>query len=252
MTVPAKIDIVQAKLPATYEQAKLALASCASIDECQDWANKAEALASYAKMADDETLFDYAKRIHGRAVRRMGELLNQIEPSKGGRPSENSGVAHPSLEGWIPGGSQNEPSLDGWIPQSRKEAADAVGLSDHRRKQALRVANVPQERFESAVEAEKPATVTALAEMGKQVRSAPIEAKPAEQSEVANLANGLRVALAGLDPILDRIAQIGVDAFWREADERVRKQIEGTAEFLQVLTTTSSVQHQPAQPEAAA
>jgi hypothetical protein len=37
----------------TYERAKAALAQCASIDECQKWANKAEALASYAKQAHD-------------------------------------------------------------------------------------------------------------------------------------------------------------------------------------------------------
>jgi hypothetical protein len=47
--LPTNIDISSARLPATYEQAKLALASCERIDECWEWANKAEALASYAK-----------------------------------------------------------------------------------------------------------------------------------------------------------------------------------------------------------
>ena len=32
-----------------------ALAACNRIDECHEWANKAEALASYAKMADDDS-----------------------------------------------------------------------------------------------------------------------------------------------------------------------------------------------------
>jgi hypothetical protein len=40
--------------------------------------------------------------------------------------------------------------------------------------QAVRVANVPAEKFEAAIEQPKPATVTALAEMGKQVRAAPV------------------------------------------------------------------------------
>jgi hypothetical protein len=51
--LPTNIEIGSARFPATYEQAKAALASCQKIDECKDWANKAEALASYAKMAQD-------------------------------------------------------------------------------------------------------------------------------------------------------------------------------------------------------
>jgi hypothetical protein len=230
MTVPAKIDIAQAQLPATYEQAKTALASCASIDECQDWANKAEALASYAKMADDDSLRQLADRIQARAVRRMGELYKSFNAQ----------------------GQRTDKLIDGAVNKlSQKEVRESAGISERQAATAVRVANVPAEKFEAAIEQPKPATVTALAEMGKQVRSAPIEVKPAEVSSL----NGLRVALAGLDPILDRVAQIGVDVFWREADERVRKQIEGTGEFLRLLTATGAVQHQSAaqtdQPEAA-
>jgi hypothetical protein len=39
--------------------------------------------------------------------------------------------------------------------------------------QAVRVASIPSETFDAAVEAEKPATVTQLAKMGKQVRAVP-------------------------------------------------------------------------------
>jgi len=38
-------SIAAAKLPASYEAAKIALAECSRIDECKNWANKAEALA---------------------------------------------------------------------------------------------------------------------------------------------------------------------------------------------------------------
>jgi hypothetical protein len=68
--LPTNIDIAKARLPATYEQAKMALTSCEKIDECQTWANKAEALASYAKMADDDSLRVLADRIQAQAVRR--------------------------------------------------------------------------------------------------------------------------------------------------------------------------------------
>ncbi len=63
MNALAEISVTNARLPAAYEAAKVALANCASIDECQQWANKAEALASYAKQADDDTLRKQADRI---------------------------------------------------------------------------------------------------------------------------------------------------------------------------------------------
>ncbi|WP_024516801.1 hypothetical protein [Bradyrhizobium sp. Tv2a-2] len=152
--LPTNIDIAKARLPATYEQAKIALASCASIDECQDWANKAEALASYAKMADDDSLRTLADRIQARAVRRMGELLKTFN-AQGRRSDEPIVGTHEKL--------------------SQREAADRAGLSPHQELQAVRVANVPQEKFEAAIEAPKPTTVTALAEMGKQIRAVPAE-----------------------------------------------------------------------------
>ncbi len=52
-----------AQLPQTYQSAKTALAECASIDECQTWADKAAALASYAKQANDDELMKMAVRI---------------------------------------------------------------------------------------------------------------------------------------------------------------------------------------------
>jgi hypothetical protein len=150
--LPAHIRVSDARLPATYEQAKAALAQCSRIDECQEWANKAEALASYARQADDETLFRLAKRIQGRAVRRAGELLKDYD----GRPQN----AAKQIDG-----------ADTLMPTQR-EAAEQAGLSKRQQVTAVRVANVPADQFEQAVESDEPPTVTALAEMGKQSRPA--------------------------------------------------------------------------------
>jgi hypothetical protein len=76
-------SVANAKLPETYERAKTALAECSSIDECQSWADKAEALASYAKMSDDDSLRKMADRIQARALRRCGELLQQVKTATG-------------------------------------------------------------------------------------------------------------------------------------------------------------------------
>jgi hypothetical protein len=62
--------ITSAKLPASYAAAKVALSECTAIDECQTWADKAEALASYARQAKDDELRKMADRIQARAVRR--------------------------------------------------------------------------------------------------------------------------------------------------------------------------------------
>lgn len=148
------ISPANARLPQTYESAKVALANCANIDECKDWADKAQALASYAKQANDEELMKMSTRIRDRAIRRAGELLKQIEPSKGGRPSETRGGASPSF--------------------TRKEAAADAGMSPDQAKMAVRIANVPRESFEAQVESANPPTASKLASQGKRPAPQPV------------------------------------------------------------------------------
>ena len=142
-------SVSDAKLPQTYQNAKTALSECSRIDECLEWGDKAEALASYARQAKDDTMRQMADRIQARAIRRAGELLKQIEPSKGGDSSLFN-----AKEG-------DRPSV------TRKQAATDAGMSEHQRKQALRVASVPAPEFERQVESDSPPTVTKLAEQGK-------------------------------------------------------------------------------------
>ncbi len=78
----------------------------------------------------------------------MGELLKQFDARGDHRKSNGTNTS------------------------SQKEMAEAAGISKRQQVTAVRVANIPAEKFEAAIENEKPATVTALAEMGKQVRAA--------------------------------------------------------------------------------
>jgi hypothetical protein len=124
------------------------LAKCEKIDECKDWADKAAALASYAKQSKDESLSKLAIRIQARAIRRCGELLKEFEAKSGER-------------------TDLEPSTgNGTRSETRKSAADKAGLSKRQKDTAIRVANVPQEEFEAQLESDSPPTVTALAEQG--------------------------------------------------------------------------------------
>ncbi len=161
ITLPAEVRSAPARLPVSYEAAKNALSNCASIDECQDWANKAEALASYAKQADDDTLRKLADRIQARAVRRCGELLKQYN-GQGARTDQLSAGAHTKL--------------------TQQRIARDAGMSRHQQVTAVRVANVPLATFEEAVEAEAPLTVTKLAEIGKQPRAPARDPEPVEQA----------------------------------------------------------------------
>ena len=57
---PSNLSLIDAaRLPIIYERARYVLAECSRIDECKDWADTAEALASYAKQAKEESLNSY-------------------------------------------------------------------------------------------------------------------------------------------------------------------------------------------------
>ena len=139
-----------AKLPSSYQAAKEALAACEAIDECKDWADRMAALASYAAQAKDEELLRRARRIQARALRRVGELLQQIESARGA----------------------NLPNVgrEGTLLIGRTEAAREAGLSEHQQKQALRLANIPEHEIEDLIESFDPPTITELAEHGTRKR----------------------------------------------------------------------------------
>lgn len=143
-----------ARLPQTYEAARTALAECSEVDECKDWADKAAALASYARQSQDDQLERMAQRIRARAIRRAGELLKQIEPQQGANQNIKAGD-HPNV-------------------LTRTDAAREAGMSPHQAKQAVRVSNVPEDDFEAQVEGPKPPTLSQLASQGTQSRPQPI------------------------------------------------------------------------------
>jgi hypothetical protein len=73
------LNISSAPLPVAYENAKMAIYQCNELDECKDWSDKAQALASYARQSADEELEKMSKRIRARAIRRCGELLKLFD-----------------------------------------------------------------------------------------------------------------------------------------------------------------------------
>lgn len=131
VTLPANLPSVpKAKLPASYEAAKAALAECSRIDECQDWADKMAALASYAKQSEDDELQKMAVRIKARAIRRCGELLEEIEARSKANLKQNR-------------------STGAGTSETRASAAAKAGMSKRQKDTAIRVARVPRTEFEA-------------------------------------------------------------------------------------------------------
>ena len=80
------------------------------------------------------------------ASRRIDELLKQFDAR---------------------GAHWSETKTDGADTFSQRDAAREAGLSERQQVSAVRIANIPAERFERAIEAPTPPTKTALAEMGR-------------------------------------------------------------------------------------
>jgi hypothetical protein len=69
---------------ARYDRMRQEVAQCASIDEAKDIADKAAALAAYAKQSDDKQLEVWLSEIKLRARIRIGELSMELDKSRGG------------------------------------------------------------------------------------------------------------------------------------------------------------------------
>ncbi len=135
----------RAKLPSNYQNAKAALERCLTVDECKEWADKALALASYAKQARSDELAKMAIRIRARAIRRCGQLLKSIEVAKNQHHARARAANGHGTRG---------------------DAARRAGLSARQAKQATRVARVPARAFEEQVESARPPSVDRLARQG--------------------------------------------------------------------------------------
>lgn len=133
------------QLPEFYRSAQAALAQCAKVDECKTWADKAEAIASYARMAGDKKLMQCALRIKARATKRCGVLLLEFDAKQGLKRAGTNPLS------------------------PRDRAAKEAGLSKGQRKQAQRVAAYSEadpNGYEQAIESDNPATITELARRG--------------------------------------------------------------------------------------
>ncbi len=222
----AQRDLSRIDLPATYKAAVLALSECARVDECLDLRNKASALAAYARQAKDPQMLTLAARIRARAIRRCGELLREIEAARGRRTDLELQESQPQ--------ETSLPRL------TRSQFADDAGLTEHQRRTALRIAAVSHTEFEVAVEAPRPATISALAQRGRVARPGPRPIPPQTERffleiEIAYNRDGT------IEQVADERGVAVLMAAWRKASPSARQR------FLQILGATTA---QPAETKA--
>lgn len=117
---------------AIYERAKQAIAEYKTVDEVKDFRDKALAVEAYAKQANDMELEWDAARARVRAERKCGELLAQLEKARGGDRKSTSAPVE--------------------IDSEYKQACDRASISKDQASNYQKLAAVPEEEFEQAVE----------------------------------------------------------------------------------------------------
>jgi len=152
ISVIHKLDISSATLPKSYERAKVAISECSNLDECKDWSDKAQALASYAKQAGDDELEQMSKRIRARAIRRCGELLKLFD-GRGNNQHINTNV-------------------------NKHDIGKAAGMSTRQINTSTQLSNIPESEFNRQLESNNVPTLTALSEQGKRSREYLSKPKP--------------------------------------------------------------------------
>lgn len=117
-----------------YDTARRALAEARAVDEVKDIRDKAEAMAAYARQARDQDLIAWATEIKIRAERKCGEMLKE-GAKNGDRATKESNLrVGPNSRDGISG-----PTLSD------------IGISPNQSSRWQKLADMPEEHFETAV-----------------------------------------------------------------------------------------------------
>lgn len=117
-----------------YEAARAALQAAHDVDEVKEIRDKAQAMAAYAKQANDTALVEWATEIKVRAERKAGEMLADMDRHQGKRSDRTS-------------------DHDG--PKSLKDVLAENDIAPTTAKRWQKLAAVPDKQFEQAVAAAK-------------------------------------------------------------------------------------------------
>jgi hypothetical protein len=132
--------------PVDYAKAVAAIATCEHLDEVKHWADRAEALRSYARQTRrGDELEAIALRLRARAYRRAGALLSQVR-AQGARTAESR-------------------------QHTRQHAGREAGFSVSQSTLAVQVAALAEAEFEALVEGARPPGVVKLGRLSVAART---------------------------------------------------------------------------------
>jgi hypothetical protein len=124
------------RLPIEYSTAIKALAACMTLNEAKYWDDKADALAAWSKIYRSNDAEQKALCLKLHAYRRMGEIAEELRPSRVGRPAGDS-------------------------PGTSSALLASHGLSKPAVRAARKLAALPKQAFEKILE--KPQAPTTVA-----------------------------------------------------------------------------------------
>ena len=142
-----------------YDTARFALQQAVEIDEVKDIRDKAQAMAAYARQANDTKLVEWATEIKVRAERKAGQMLTEMPKNPGNL--KNSSRSHD-------------------VTTTKLED---LGITKNQSSRWQKLAAVPDDQFEQAVSAAKEVagevTTAAMLRIEKQNRQEKTNPKPA-------------------------------------------------------------------------
>jgi hypothetical protein len=116
---------------AKYDAARFALQQAVEIDEVKDIRDKAQAMAAYAKQANDTKLIEWATEIKVRAERKAGQMLAEMPKNEG------------------------ELNNSSWSHAATTTKLSDIGINKSQSSRWQKLAAVPDDQFEQSIAAAK-------------------------------------------------------------------------------------------------
>jgi len=136
-----------ASVPVVYEEACKALAACSTIDEGKYWADKAEALAAWAKIYKSDKAAVEAKRLKLHAYRRMGQIAEELRPTVS------------------PSGTKGKQGASGRT-NGALSLVKEHGFNQTKAGKIMAISRIPDDAFKKAVSSANPPGINLAAGMG--------------------------------------------------------------------------------------
>jgi hypothetical protein len=196
-------------IPVVYEEACTALANVVTILDAKHFSDKAEALATWARIFKSEKAAIEAKRLKLQAFRKMGQLADELRPIAPTKTNEERGRNYREK---IKAGSPPS-SCKGGAPLGAKSVLLKNGLSNSVATAALRMARATEKEFNEALENPRsPERIRLGVGRGRRTR------KVASDS----LAAILGIGGGGLNRSLYDLRSVPLDAFDRLTPEECK------------------------------